>query len=80
MFHPTTTSLLVAYHDAWLEEMQKEPAPRVSQPARLGIRRRLLTRLSRWLVSAGVRLQARYTIELPPEPEAPVHSRGATAS
>ncbi len=80
MFHPTTTSLLVAYHDAWLEEMQKEPGLRVGQPARPGVRRRLLTRLSRWLVSTGLRLHARYTVEMPPEPEEPVHSSGATAS
>jgi hypothetical protein len=80
MFYPITTSSQVAYHDAWLEEMRKEPGPRVGQPARLGVRGRLLTRLSNWLVSTGLRLQARYTTEMPPAPEAPVHSSGASAS
>jgi hypothetical protein len=80
MFHPITTSLQVAYHDAWLQEMQKEPGPRVGQPARLGVRGRLLMCLSSRLVSTGLRLRARYTIEMPPGPEVAAHSSGVTAS
>lgn len=73
MFHPITTSSQVASHDAWLEEMQKEPA-RVGKPARPGIGGRLMVRLSNWLMSAGLRLQARYTTEILPMPETQVHS------
>jgi hypothetical protein len=72
MFNPIPISLLVAYHDAWLEEMRKEPGPRVGRPARLGGRRCLLSRLGHWLVSTGLRLEARYPKEVPLPPEVPV--------
>lgn len=73
MFHPIPTSSQVAYHDAWLEEMRKEPAPRVGQPARRRVRGRALSRLGRWLVSTGLRLQLRYPKDVPLSPEVPVH-------
>ena len=73
MFNPIPTSLLVAYHDAWLEEMRKEPGPPVGRPARRGNRGRLLSRLGHWLVSTDQRLQPRHPEGLPLSPEVPVH-------
>lgn len=80
MSYPLPTSLQVAYHDAWLAEMQKEPTLQVGQPARLGVRGRLLSRLGNWLVFTGLRLQMRYLPEMPPAPEAPVHADGTSAA
>jgi hypothetical protein len=80
MFHPITTSAQVASHDAWLEEMRKEPTSRIGKPARVGVRGRLMIYLSNWLLSTGMRLQARYTIEIPPMPEAQARSNGVRAS
>ena len=73
MFYPISTSARLAYHNAWLEEIRKEPAPRVGRPARRGVRGRLLPRLGHWLVSTGLRLEARYPKEVPLSPEVPVH-------
>lgn len=69
MFHPIPTSLQLAQHDAWLEEMRKEPSYRVAKSARIRVHRRLLSRVGKWLVSAGLRLQARYRSEAPPVPK-----------
>jgi hypothetical protein len=78
MFHPIPTSSQVAQHDAWLEEMRREPLQGAGKPARLKVRRRLLSRVGKWLVSAGLRLQARYRQEAPPTPEATVHASEAS--
>jgi hypothetical protein len=69
MFYPLPTSSQLAQHDAWLEEGRKEPSYPVAKPARIRVRRRLLSRVGKWLVSAGLRLQARYGT-IPPVPEA----------
>ena len=69
MFHPIPTSSQLAQHDAWLEEGRKEPSYRVAKSARLRVHRRLLSRVGKWLVSTGLRLQARYGA-IPPVPEA----------
>ena len=69
MFHPVPTSLQLAQHDAWLEEGRKEPSYRVAKPARIRVHRRLLSRVGKWLVSAGLRLQERYGT-IPPISEA----------
>lgn len=60
MMHPIPTSMQVAAHDAWLEEMRKEPSELTGRPVRLGVRQRLALRASRWLVSTGQRIQARH--------------------
>jgi len=70
MNYPIPTSSLLALHDAWLAEMQKEPSPyRSAKPARIRAQRSLSLRVGRWLVSTGLRLQARYWSEAPPVPE-----------
>jgi len=58
MWHPVPTSLLVASHDAWLEEMRKEPSEELGRPVRPRLRHRLASRVSQWLISAGQRLEA----------------------
>ncbi len=63
-------SARVRLHDAWLEETRKEPLHWVDKPARTRLHRRLLSRVGKWLVSAGLRLQARYRTGVPPVPEA----------
>ena len=63
-------SARVRLHDAWLEETRKEPLHWVDKPARIRLHRRLLSRVGKWLVSAGLRLQARYRTEVPPGPKA----------
>ena len=57
-------------HGAWLEETRKEPLHWVTKPARNRVHRRLLSHVGKWLVFAGLRLQARYRTEVPPVPEA----------
>ncbi len=61
-------SARIRLHDAWLVETRKEPLHWVDRPARIRVHRRLLSRVGKWLVSAGLRLQARYGT-IPPVPE-----------
>jgi DMSO/TMAO reductase YedYZ molybdopterin-dependent catalytic subunit len=79
MFHPIPTSSQVAQHDAWLAEMRKEPLQGAGKPARLRVHRRLLSRLGKWLVATGLRLQTHYRQEGAPAPEAQVHANGTSA-
>ena len=71
MFYPIPTSSQLAQHDAWLEETRKEPShPVADRSAQIRLHGRLLSRGGKWLVSAGLRLQARYRTEVPSVPEA----------
>jgi hypothetical protein len=72
MWYPVSTSLLLASHDAWLEEMRKEPAEEISRPVRQRLRRGLGLRVSQWLISTGQRLQPRNRPEAPATPELPL--------
>jgi len=63
-------SARIRLHDAWLVESRKEPLHWVDQPARIRIHRRLLSRVGTWLISTGLRLQARYSTQVPSVPEA----------
>jgi len=63
-------SARIRLHDAWLEETHKEPSYQAAKPARIRPHRRLLSCVGKWLVSAGLRLQARYRTEVPSVPEA----------
>ncbi len=74
MFHPIPTSSHVAQHDAWLEEMRREPLQGAGKPARLRVHRHLLSRVGKWFVSAGLRLQARYRQGAPRTPEVTVQA------
>jgi hypothetical protein len=63
-------SVRIRYQDAWLHETRQEPPyPIFNEPARIHRRRRLVFRLGKWLVSAGLRLQARHGAEVPRAPE-----------
>lgn len=62
-------SARIRLHDAWWVEGRKEPSYRVAKSARIRVHRRLLSRVGKWLVSAGLRLQARYRTEVPPVPK-----------
>jgi hypothetical protein len=70
MFYPLPTSTQVASHDAWLEEMRKEPSELAGRPVRPGLRQRLLLRVGEWLIATGQRLQARHRPESSVAPEA----------
>jgi hypothetical protein len=68
--HPVADqSARIRLHDAWLVETHKEPLHWVDEPARIRVQRRLLFRVGKWLVSTGLRLQARYGT-ISPIPEA----------
>ena len=62
-------SARIRFHDAWLVETRKEPLHWVTKPARIRVHRRLLSRVGKWLISAGLRLQARYRTQGPRFPE-----------
>ena len=71
MFYPIPTSSLLAQHDAWLEEGRKEPSYAVKdKPVRIRAHARLASRIGKWLVSTGSRLQARYSVQVRRVPEA----------
>ena len=77
MYYPTT-GLQVAGHDAWLEEMKKEPSPEVGQwvgPEAEGRQRRSLA--SR-LAGVAERLRSRRWPEMPTVPDAPAQAEGAS--
>jgi hypothetical protein len=77
MFYPTT-GLQVASHDAWLDEMNKEPSPEAGQVAKVQVQGgrmgRMVLRLAgvvRWLRSS--RLPG-----APTAPETPAEATGAS--
>ncbi len=71
MFHPTILSMLVKEHqDSLLEEVRKTRAPRAARTARPRLRERLFVRVGDALISAGLRLQARYKPAMYPYTEA----------
>jgi hypothetical protein len=77
MWHPVPTSLLLASHDAWLEEMRKESSQELGRPVRLGLRHRLASRVSQWLISTGRRIEAQ---NRPEDSAMPEMVRSAPAS
>jgi hypothetical protein len=62
-------SVRIRYHDAWLQETRKEPPYPIFEPVQIRGQRCLVFRLGKWLVSAGLRLQARYQTEMPLAPK-----------
>ena len=62
-------SVRIRYHDAWLQETRKEPPYPIFEPVQIRGQRRLVFRLGKWLVSAGLRLQARFGTGVPRVPE-----------
>jgi hypothetical protein len=78
MMYPIPTSLLVASHDAWLEEMRKEPSEqKIGRPAHPRLGQRLALRVSQWLISTGQRMYVRNRPESSVIPEV---YRSASAS
>jgi len=60
MFYPIPTSSQLAQHDAWLEEGCMEPSyPVADKPVRIRSRARLVSRIGKWLIATGLRLQVR---------------------
>ena len=73
-----TTGLQVASHDAWLEEMGKEPSPEASQVAQLEAEGRLKRDLVSRLAGVAKRLRSRRWPEVPALPESPARAPGAS--
>jgi hypothetical protein len=76
MFYPTT-GLQVASHDAWLEDMSKEPSPKIGRVARTeGEGRRMRSVASR-LAGVAKRLRTGHWPEVPAAPDTPAQATGA---
>jgi hypothetical protein len=61
MFHPTLMPMLVKERqDNLLKEVKKSRGLKSARTARPGLQERLFTRVGDCLISAGLRLQARY--------------------
>ena len=75
MFHPTT-GLQVASHDAWLEEMNKEPVPEVSGVAKSRPEAGRVRGVARRLVGVVRRLRSPRWPEVPSAPETPAQATG----
>ena len=70
MFYPIPTSSQLAQHDAWLEEGRKGPSYPVAERGQIRAHARLASRIGKWLVSTGLRLQARYSVQARRVPKA----------
>ena len=65
--YPTADkSARIRYHDAWLEKTHREPAYPAAEPEPVRTRSPFVCRAGKWLVSIGLRLQARYEAQVPP--------------
>ena len=63
-------SVQIRLHDAWLEEAREESSYPVAEPAQIRAHARLASRIGKWLVSTGLRLQARYSVKVRQAPKA----------
>ncbi len=75
MFHPTT-GLLVASHDAWLEEMQKEPSPGRGRVAKATERKSFVRGVASRLAGVALRMRARSWPEVPAQSDASAQATG----
>ena len=76
MFNPTT-GLQVASHDAWLEEMNKEPAPEVGRVAKSPAESGRVKGMAMRLVGVARRLRSSRWPQVPSAPETPARATGA---
>ena len=76
MFHPTT-GMLVASHDAWLEEMNKEPSPKLGKVVKAEAKRGRMRGMAVRLVGVARRLRPQRWPEVPSAPETPIQTTSA---
>ena len=76
MFYPTT-GLQVASHDAWLEEMRKEPSPELGQVAKPEAGGRRMRSVASRLAGVAKRLRTGSWPEVPAVPDTPAQATGA---
>ena len=76
MFYPTT-GMLVASHDAWLEEMNKEPGPKVGRVAKSRAEVGRVRGVAMRLVGVARRLRSSRWPQVPSAPETPARATGA---
>jgi hypothetical protein len=63
-------SVRIRLHDAWSEEAREQSPYPVAEPVQIRAHARLATRLGKWLVATGLRLQARYSVKVRQAPKA----------
>ena len=76
MFHPTT-GMLVASHDAWLEEMRKEPSPKLGKVVKAEAKGGRMRGMAVRLMGVARRLRSPRWPQVPSAPETPVQATGA---
>jgi hypothetical protein len=76
MFHPMTPGSLIASHDAWLAEMNKEPSAELGQVVRPEGQRGRLRGMASRLIQLAHRLRRRQWPEIPVVPEPPAQVPG----
>lgn len=76
MFYPTT-GMLVASHDAWLEEMRKEPSPELGKVVKAGAEGGRMRGAAMRLVGVARRLRSPRWPQVPSAPETPAQATGA---
>ena len=76
MFYPTT-GLQVASHDAWLEEVRKEPSPELGRVVKPEARGRRMSSLASRLAGAAKRLRTGSWPAVPAAPDTSAQATGA---
>ena len=77
MFYPTT-GLQVASHDAWLDEMNKEPSSEAGQVAKGQVQGGRMRGMALRLAGVVRRLRASRLPGVPTAPETPAEAAGAS--
>jgi len=77
MFHPTT-GMLVASHDAWLEEMKKEPSPGRGRVAKASARKSFVRGVASRLAGVASRLREGSRPEVPARPDTSAQPTGVS--
>ena len=62
-------SVKIRLPDTWSDEARKQAPYPFAEPVRMRAHERLASRLGKWLVSTGLRLQARYSVQVRRVPE-----------
>ena len=78
MLNPPTTGLLVASHDAWLDEMRQEPSPEMGKVAQPQAEGRLRKGLASRLAGVARRLQSRSRSAPPTVSKSSAQTKGAS--
>jgi hypothetical protein len=76
MFYPTT-GLQVASHDAWLDEMNKEPSPELGQVVKAEAKGGRMRGVASRLAGVARRLRPQRWPEVPAVPDTPAQATGA---